>query len=324
MKNKLFIFLLLFVGIFFMSANRISTQASTTIKAGIVDTKGANLNVRTGASTSTSIKAKLKDKSYVTIHDVEGNFYYVEFDKNNYGFVHKNYIDIVSSNAKVVDTNWAKLNVRYGPGTNYYAFDQITHTDKVVVLRTNGNWSNILYEGNEVGYVHSSYLSNSVSSNMTYPKISLNVVNYKQFDSRWANVQLGTSGATIKQIGCLTTTLAMTESYRKGYNINPYEFSKTASYTSGGLLYWPSNYVQSTNTNYLTNIYNMLKAGKPVVIGAKNSNGGQHWVVVTGYKGGNTLSLSNFTINDPGSSYRDTLDDLFELYPTFYKIAYYK
>ena len=323
MKNKVFVFLLLFVGIFFIGANHISTEAST-IKAGIVDTDGARLNVRTNASTASSIKAKLSDKSYVTIHDIEGNFYYVEFDKNNYGFVHKNYIDIVSSNAKIVDTNWAKLNVRYGPGTNYYAFDQISHNDKVVVLRNNGNWSNILYDGNEVGYVHSSYLTSS-SSSVAYPKISLSLENFKQFDSRWANVELGTSGGTIKQIGCLTTALAMTESYRKGYIITPKNIANTVSYTSGGSLYWPSNYVQTTNSsNYLQKIYDLLRSGKPVLIGAKNNQGGQHWVVVTGYKGGNTLSKSNFTINDPGSSYRDTLDEFFNVYPNFYKIAYYK
>ena len=323
MKNKFFIFLLLFVGIFFIGANHTSADASTTIKAGIVDTDGARLNVRASASTSSTIKAKLNDRSYVTIHNLEGNFYYIEYNNNNYGFVHKNYIDIVSSNQKVVDTNWAKLNVRYGPGTNYYSFDQISHNDKVVVLRTSGNWSNILYDGNEVGYVHSSYLTTS-TSNLKYPKKALNVVSLKQYDSRWANIKLGASGGTIKQIGCLTTAISMTESYRKGYTVTPYEFSKTASYTSTGLLYWPSNYIQSTNSNYLTNIYNQLKMGKPVVIGAKTSSGGQHWVVVTGYKGGNTLTTSNFTINDPGSSTRDTLDDFFNSYPIFYKIAYYK
>ena len=322
MKNKLFIFLLLFVGIFFFSTKHISTKASTTLKAGIVDTAGSKLNIRSKASTTSSIKDKLSDKSYITIHNTEGNFYYVEYKDNTYGYVHKSYVDIVSSNTKVVDTNWAKLNVRYGPGTNYYAFDQISHNDKVVILRTSGNWSNILYDGNSVGYVHSSYLSNN--DKLTYSKISLNVVDLKQYDSRWGHIMLGTNGGTIKQIGCLTTALAMSESYRKGYTINPYEFSKTTSYTSSGLLYWPSHYTQSTNSNYLVNIYNQLKIGKPVVVGAKTNSGGQHWVIVTGYKGGNTLTTSNFTINDPGSKTRDTLDDFFASYPIFYKIAYYK
>ena len=115
----------------------------------------------------------------------------------------------------------------------------------------------------------------------------------------------------------------MLESYRLGYSITPDVLSKKVSYTSGGLLYWPSNYIQSTNSNYLSTIYNLLKSGKPVTIGAKTSSGGQHWVVVTGYKGGNTLTASKFTINDPGSSTRDTLDDFFNSYPIFYKIAYY-
>lgn len=323
MKNKFFIFLLLFVGIFFISSNKVSTNASTQIKAGIVNTNGARLNVRTTPSVTSTIKTKLTDRSYVTIHSVNGNFYNVEYKNNTFGYVHKNYVNIVSSTVKVVDTNWAKLNVRYGPGTNYYKFDQINHNDKVIILKTTNSWSNILYDGNEVGFVHSSYLTNE-STNLNYPKIALNVVNLKQYDSRWANIKLGTSGGTIKQIGCLTTALAMTESYRKGYTITPYDFSKTASYTNSGLLYWPSNYTQSTNSNYLTNIYNQLKVGKPVVIGAKTSSGGQHWVTVTGYKGGNTLKSSNFTINDPGSSTRDTLDDFLNSYPIFYKIAYYK
>ena len=322
MKNKFFLFLLLFVGIFFISTNNISTNASTNLKAGIVDTNGSKLNVRTSPSLSSTIKTKLNDKSYVTIHNTNNNFYYVEYINNTFGYVHKDYIDIVSSNAKIVDTNWAKLNVRYGPGTNYYKFDQINHNDKVIVLRTIGNWSNILYNGNNVGFVSSNYLTTSTT--VTYPKINLKIVNLKQYDSRWANIKLGSSGGTIKQIGCLTTALSMSESYRKGYTITPEQFAKTASYTSSGLLYWPSNYIQSTDTNYLVTIYNQLKLGKPVVIGAKTSSGGQHWVIITGYKGANTLKPSNFTINDPGSSTRNTLDEFLANYPIFYKIAYYK
>jgi hypothetical protein len=116
----------------------------------------------------------------------------------------------------------------------------------------------------------------------------------------------------------------MSESHRKGYTITPLSYSKTVSYTSNGSLYWPSNYTVSTTSNYLSSIYNKLKEGKPVVIGAKKSNGSQHWVLVYGYKGSNSLSTSNFLIHDPGSSNRDTLDDFFNAYPIYYKIAYYK
>ena len=63
--------------------------------------------------------------------------------------------------------------------------------------------------------------------------------------------------------------------------------------------------------------------GKPVIVGAKKSNGGQHYVVVTGVKATNTLTTSSFYINDPGSSTRTTLNQFFSAYPYFYKMLHY-
>jgi len=60
-----------------------------------------------------------------------------------------------------------------------------------------------------------------------------------------------------------------------------------------------------------------------VLLGCKNSYGSQHWVVVTGYTGGSTLTASGFTINDPGTSSRTTLSQFLSVYPSFYKILYY-
>jgi len=93
-------------------------------------------------------------------------------------------------------------------------------------------------------------------------------------------------------------------------------------YTSSGNVYWPSNYkVVTSSSSYLSKIYNLLKQGKPVLLGAKNFYGGQHWVVVTGFTGG-TLTASNFTINDPGVN-RTTLQQFLNSYPNFYKYFYY-
>ena len=69
-------------------------------------------------------------------------------------------------------------------------------------------------------------------------------------------------------------------------------------------------------------IYQQLKAGKPVLFGGKNSYGGQHWVVITGFTGG-SLTASNFTIQDPGSNSRVTLQHFLNVYPMFYKYFYY-
>ena len=128
----------------------------------------------------------------------------------------------------------------------------------------------------------------------------MNVPNYKQTDSRWANTLIGSSGKTISQIGCATTAVAMMESYRQGRTIYPDEMSRKLTYSSSGDLYWPSDYhVVTSSTNYLQGIYNQLSKGKPVLFGAKKSNGSQHWVVITGFTGGGSSSASSFTVNDP-------------------------
>lgn len=60
-----------------------------------------------------------------------------------------------------------------------------------------------------------------------------------------------------------------------------------------------------------------------MLFGAKNSYGGQHWVVITGYIGGAALSTAGFTINDPDSSSRTTLQQFLGAYPSFYKYFVY-
>ena len=317
MKKIIFLLIVIFT---FSCFTLIGEASTKPISGGVVDTSGGNLNVRSSASTSSTIKAQVKDNSYLTIYSTNGNFYYVEYKDGYFGYVHKNYVDVVSSNVKKVSTAGGNLNVRYGPGLNYVAFDSIVNNDYVIVLSDKGVFSNIIFEGNKTGYVNDSYLS----TNYKYDSIKLSVPSYKQYDSRWASLTLGSSGKTIKQIGCLTTSIAMTESYRRAITVTPAYIRNNSTYTSDGSIYWPSNYVTSTNSNYLSTVYNLLKSGKPVLIGLKTSSGGQHWVVITGFTGGNTLGLGNFIVNDPGSSTRTRLNEVVSAYPLFYKIAYYK
>jgi hypothetical protein len=158
----------------------------------------------------------------------------------------------------------------------------------------------------------------------TYSKISLNVPSFKQTDTRWANVKIGASGKTMADIGCATTAIAMVESYRTGSAIYPNEMAKKLTYTSSGSVYWPSHYtVVTTSAGYLEKIYNQLKSGKTVLFGAKKSSGGQHWVVITGFKGGSSLTTDGFTINDPGSNTRTTLKQFLSAYLKFYKYFTY-
>lgn len=324
MKKKSFILsLILILGFLFLFGGNV--WASSNMQAGRADTNGSNLNVRASTSVSSGIIGKISDNSYFSILSSNGNWYYVEYKENQYGYVHKDYVKIVSTNTKTVNTGGANLNARTGPSTSYLAFDKISDNDYVVVLSTANGWSRVLFEGNKIGYVSNTYLSNTgTTTNYKYPSKSLNTINYKQYDSRWAYETIGSSGKTFKQIGCLTTAMAIVESYRRGATITPLYMESISSYTSNGSMYWPSRYAFHTSSNsYLSKIYSLLSSGKPVIIGATNSSGGQHWVVVYGYNASNSLSASNFLIRDPGSSSRTTLQQFLNSYPNFYKLAYY-
>lgn len=299
-----------------------TAQAATlSSKAGTVTTSGGSLNVRSGASTGTAVVASLPKGSYVTLISQSGSWWYVEYGKNKFGYCHSDYITAVAGTPATVVTQSGSLNVRSGAGTSYAKIGSLAKGEVVLVLSTANGWSRILFHGTKTGYVSAQYLSSSASGNSA---VSLKVPSFKQTDSRWANVKIGTSGKTIAQIGCATTAIAMMESYRTGTTIYPDAMSRKLTYTSSGSVYWPSNFVAVTSSSgYLSAIYHQLKQGKPVLFGAKNAYGSQHWVVITGFTGG-SLTASNFTIQDPGSNSRTTLQQFLNSYPTFYKYFYYR
>ncbi|MBQ1195412.1 MAG: SH3 domain-containing protein [Clostridia bacterium] len=294
--------------------------ATMDSSAGRIATESGGLNVRRSANTSSEVISSLYKGSYVTLMWRSGDWWYVEFDDGKYGYCHSDYIDTVSASAKLVKTASGNLNVRSGAGTSYSRIGSLPSGEVVLVLWTSGDWSRVLYNGTKLGYVNSSYLTSSD----TYSAVSISVPHYMQTDKRWASVTLGRSGKTIYRIGCTTTSIAMIESYRTGKAIYPDAMSRKLSYTSSGNVYWPSDYTAVTSTTkYLEKIYAELKAGKPVLFGAKTAAGGQHWVVITGYRGGASLSASGFTINDPADRTRKTLADLYADYPRFYKFFTY-
>lgn len=317
--KKISVFILTSFLIISFLATPINANAATeTSLAGQVSISSGWLNIRQSASTNSAIISSLYKGNYITLISKSGSWWYVEYAKGKYGYAHADYITTISGNAKTVNITSGTLNVRSGAGTSYSRIGSLTKGEIVISLSTSNGWSKILYSGTKTGYVSESYLSS------TYSAISLKVPSYKQTDSRWANEKIGSSGKTFAQIGCATTAIAMMESYRTGTTIYPNAMAKKLNYTPSGSVYWPSNFVAVTsNYNYLSNIYSYLKSGKPIMLGAKNSYGSQHWVVITGFTGG-SLTASRFTILDPGSSSRINLQQFLNAYPTFYKYFYYK
>lgn len=288
-------------------------------KAGLVDLSYGTLNVRSSPSTGASVVTRLADESYVTLIARSGDWWRVEYANGKYGYCHADYISPVSSTAATVKVG-SSLNVRRGPGTSYAVTGSLYNGNAVLVLSTSGSWSRILYSGAKTGWVSSQYLSTGSAGT---DSVSLSVPRYQQDDARWANVTLGSSGKTMARIGCATTGIAMLESYRSGTTITPAAMAKRLKYTSSGSVYWPSDYTAVTSSSgYLTKILSLLRQGKPVLFGATNRYGGQHWVVITGFTGG-SVTAANFTINDPGTNSRTTLAQFLSAYPNFYKFFHY-
>lgn len=315
----------------FSNVPQVTATNVTPSFAGVVATAGGNLNVRASASSGSSVLTTLKNGSYVSVIEESGSYYKVLYANGKAGYCHKSYIDLVSgSSGAYVNTSSTSLNIRSGPSTSYGVIGAISKGASVVVISTHGNFYRILYSGTQTGYASSSYIklrssstSNSGSQSSTSTgAISLSVPSYKQYDSRWSNVKLGSSSKTIGVSGCLTTAIAMERSYAYGYTVTPATVATSSSYTSGGSIYWPSAYSFIYSSNYLTQILNLLKQGKPVIVGASNEYGSQHWVIVTGYTPNGSVTADDFSVNDSGSASRTTLSSFFNVYSTFYKAAY--
>ena len=318
--------ILLFVLTFGVVVKPVKAQAATADAiAGQVTTASTGLNVRSSATTSSSIVTELRKGSFVTLLEKSGSWWRVEYAQGRYGYCHGDYITPVSGTVARVATQSTGLNVRSGAGTSYSRVGYLEKGETVIVLSDSNGWSRILYHGSKTGYASSQYLSGSSGNTGSTGAVTLNVPDFKQTDSRWANVTLGSSGQTMARIGCATTAVAMMESYRTGTTIYPNAMAKQLRYTSSGALYWPSNLVPVTNlSGYLREVNRLLREGKPVLFGATTSAGKQHWVVIYGFSGGNADSASQYLIRDPGSESRVTLQQFLNAYPVVYKYFYHR
>ena len=299
----------------------VRAEAAEDYKAGMVSVSGSTLNVRSSASTASAKVTSLTKGSMVTLISKSGDWWKVEYAKGQYGFCHSDYISVVSGNPSKVQTQTGSLNVRSGAGTSYGKVASLYKGENVLVLSSSNGWSKILFHGTKIGFVSSRYLSTNVVSN---PPVSLWLRNFKQMDERWKDVTIGVSGKPFSQIGCATTAIAMIEGHRTGNLIYPDAMAQQLKYTPSGNVYWPSHYTAVTNgTNLLGGIYNRLKQGKPILYGATNAYGKQHWVVITGFTGGDVNDAENYTIHDPGTYSRTNLKQFMDLFPNFYKYFFY-
>ena len=144
---------------------------------------------------------------------------------------------------------------------------------------------------------------------------------WKQYEGPWVGVPMGTSGKTIKQIGCLATSVAILIA-KSGLptniqgDFNPGTFvqylNENGGFASGGNFVWASatkacpGFVYQGQTGVLglgrqqklNKIKELLNAGYYVVAEVKG-NTGQHWVAIDAVQGETIIMM------DPGSSSTD-------------------
>ncbi len=224
-------------------------------------------------------------------------------------------------------TYFGRLSVRSGPSGDTERIGYLVYGDEVQTfwkedsgyVRIVGKQKNS--EESLDGYCIREELSEAAPSD---GRVYLNVLDFKQYDERWADLPLGDSYETIKSAGCTTTCLAMAYSYLEGTVTTPAGMEERLWYNDDGMLGFPKVYGRYDGADYLSVVLEKLRLGLPVLVGGKNDDGGQHWVLVVGYSGdGKELHTGDFLIHDPASEERPTLTEFFAEYPEFNKIAYY-
>lgn len=142
--------------------------------------------------------------------------------------------------------------------------------------------------------------------------------NWKQYEGAWVSVPIGSSGKTIKNIGCLVTSISMLVA-KSGQpttitgDFNPGTFvqalNSNGGFTSNGSLIWstvtkivPSFKYQGfvsvsglSKDAKLNKLKELLSDKNNYVVAEVKGNTGQHWVAIDGISDGNIVMM------DPGS-----------------------
>ena len=153
-----------------------SSQETRSGKSGQVVNVHSSLNVRSGASTSSSVIGSLSNGSKVTIVGESGSWYKINYG-NTTGYVSKDYVqtsgesgsgsssqETTSGKSGQVVNVHSSLNVRSGASTSSSVIGSLSNGSKVTIVGESGSWYKINY-GNTTGYVSKDYIQSSGESN---------------------------------------------------------------------------------------------------------------------------------------------------------------
>ena len=165
------------------SNSRSGSQETRSGKSGQVVNVHSNLNVRSGASTSSNVIGSLSNGSKVTIVGESGSWYKINYG-NTTGYVSKDYIKASGESSSSSSTSsssgsssqgttsgksgyvvnvHSSLNVRSGASTSSSIIGSLSNGSKVTIVGESGSWYKINY-GNTTGYVSKDYISLGATS----------------------------------------------------------------------------------------------------------------------------------------------------------------
>ncbi len=261
---------------------------STSVSAGSADKSGAT--IFSGAHTkSVTIKDKLPEDSDLrtAVSSVMGQ---VLVDNNGY---------LINSGYKSVNQNKWKSDAAAGLDYKQILISHYAAANKVEENSCNINGST----------------SCSILSSGPY-------ANWKQYEGEWTSVQIGSSGKTIKNIGCLVTSISMLVA-KSGQpttitgDFNPGTFvqalNRLGGFTRNGSLNWGTVTSIVPSFKYmgrvvveglskeakLSKLQELLSNKNNYVVAEVKGNTGQHWVAIDGISNGSVVMM------DPGSPATD-------------------
>lgn len=303
--------------------------AAPTTQTGKVVNVTSSLNVRSGPGTENERIGSLGPSDTVTVVGKEGNWYKIEFN-GGYGYVSADYIEIVSGDPATVPETPSQqpsssssfdviitasvLNVRNGPGTGYTKIGSLNQGATATVLEERDGWYRIDYAGQE-GWISAEYCVKYGSGDGTPGGVtSTGTIDYKQFDSRWADLpftSVGDNSQTYRSSACGPTSAADVVWSLRNNSVTPVTLGtmcvangyRTANNGTdwGFFPFIGAKYGMScTSTTSMSTLKDKLADGCLAVcsMGAGYWTSGGHYICVYKYDG------STVYANDPGSSNR--------------------
>lgn len=134
-----------------------------------------SLNIRKGASSSTSIVGTMPNGALFIINGQSGEWYYIEY-QGGVGYVYKSYVKVINDSqstkqGQVINVT-TSLNIRKGPATSTSIVGTMKNGDTFLIYGQSGDWYFINFKG-VIGYIYKDYVKvlNTSTIITTFDKI---------------------------------------------------------------------------------------------------------------------------------------------------------